>query len=638
MSIRNEMVKGSNWERPKTTKLYIHPPESSRIITLWPDFKIINKKVSPNDRETDEAYGVWFVFGENGKPLQWDLTQIEISDRGYPVFILKSEKDYLILSMEAFCSYELNPVTYIKLKIYNPRLLEREVKLGIITRRGPDRMLYGFSGDGYTSYIPMIELWDMVESTWRLDGNKICDDKRNIYFDSKKSYNVAWVYKNENNIFLKNYTELSFSLGGGEEAEFFFCISERDLNTDLINTFEEEKKRIISLYERELDKIKTRPKFSNLSLNKFFYSLVIQILQMFAIPEGQENVRPRQGFRSSGVWPVEAIEMLVALDRIGLEDWSEKAYKFFKNTQIKEGEDIGRYKGIISPRWSNETGAVLFGLGHHLLKVNNYELFLSYRESILDGISWIERQREKTKNGAYEGKKVEKGLFPPGRPHDWDLEGQFWCFTDGWNYMGVEKILEVFTHFNDPKKGWIEEICRSYKEALRSVLNKVIESQKDRDEIFIPNIIGEPETYPPKGPYFADGPTLLIRAGIIEPKSKIFEKIERYFLNRGWMKNGLTGLMTDSMVGWSPSDPWAGHTWYTSFSDMCWFYAWLERGEKEKAVLTLDAQFKYGMTNEFYLQERYADNDPTFTPWQPNGSANGRLIMMLLDFFGEESC
>ncbi|MEM3423838.1 MAG: hypothetical protein QXE51_04670 [Nitrososphaeria archaeon] len=638
MSDKFKGIKNNNWQRPKTTKLYLHPPEASRIITLWPDFKVINKKVAPGEREIEDAYGLWFIFGEDGIPLQWDLTQIEVSPKGYPIYTLKAEKDFFTLNMEIFCSWQTNPITYIRLKVYNPSFIKRDVNIGLIARSGPDRMLYGFSGDGYTSYNPMIEIWDMVRNTWRLiNNNKILDadnSNRSIKLCSKKNYSISWIHRNKFNSFLKDYTELTTSLEGGEEAEFFFCISEEDEYIDILNTFETEKEKVISMYQKELDKITTKPKFNNPTLDQLFYSLVIQILQMFSTSEGDKNIRPRQGFRSSGVWPVEAIEMLIALDRIGLGDWAEKGYRFFRDMQIKQGEDAGRYRGIISPRWSNETGAVLFGLGFHLLKENSHNLFLSYRESILEAIRWIERQREKTKVEEYEGRKVAQGLFPPGRPHDWDLNGQFWCFTDGWNYMGISKMSEVFRHFNDPESKYIESIRIDYERCLKDVLKEVIKSQEDRDEIFIPNIIGIPETYPPIGPYFADGPAILIRAGIIEPESETFEKVEKYFLNRGWIKNGLTGLMTDSML--SPSDPWAGHTWYTSFSDMCWFYGWLKRGEREKAAETLNAQFKYGMTKEFYLQERYADNDPSFTPWQPNGSANGRLITMLLDFLGEE--
>ncbi len=42
---------------------------------------------------------------------------------------------------------------------------------------------------------------------------------------------------------------------------------------------------------------------------------------------------------------------------------------------------------------------------------------------------------------------------------------------------------------------------------------------------------------------------------------------------------------------------------------------------------------QYAMSAEFYMVERYADNDPTFCPWQPNGSANGRMIAMMFQYF-----
>ena len=42
------------------------------------------------------------------------------------------------------------------------------------------------------------------------------------------------------------------------------------------------------------------------------------------------------------------------------------------------------------------------------------------------------------------------------------------------------------------------------------------------------------------------------------------------------------------------------------------------------------------MTPEYYVCERYCDNDPYFVPWLPNGSGNGRIIDMLLDMSGAE--
>ena len=41
------------------------------------------------------------------------------------------------------------------------------------------------------------------------------------------------------------------------------------------------------------------------------------------------------------------------------------------------------------------------------------------------------------------------------------------------------------------------------------------------------------------------------------------------------------------------------------------------------------------MTDEYYMQERYDDHDPWFAPWSPNFSANGRMIIMLLDYYAD---
>ena len=140
---------------------------------------------------------------------------------------------------------------------------------------------------------------------------------------------------------------------------------------------------------------------------------------------------------------------------------------------------------------------------------------------------------------------------------------------------------------------------------------------------------------PPRGPYMSDGPANLLRAGVIEPDSPAVQLAEAYFRNRGMMQNGLTGLMNDGQMRQGHrSDPWAGHTWYTSFPDFCWFHYWLETKQYQKAAETLRAELKYGMTPEFYMPERYADNDPYFVPWMPNASANGRTIMMLFDAEG----
>lgn len=203
--------------------------------------------------------------------------------------------------------------------------------------------------------------------------------------------------------------------------------------------------------------------------------------------------------------------------------------------------------------------------------------------------------------------------------------------------MGFEKFSEMLELFHDERAKEVKKCYLEYKKTMTDYLDEIAMRFGSDDEIIITNRAGAEPSDPPRGPYFSDGPANLIRAKIIDPKSLVFRQAEAYFRNRSLMKNGLCGLMTDGLFeNGFPSDKWAGHTWYTSFPDLCWFYGWLENGEFDKAEETFFAQIKYSMTKEFYMQERYADNDTTFVPWQPNASANGRFIMMMLDYFASK--
>ena len=72
------------------------------------------------------------------------------------------------------------------------------------------------------------------------------------------------------------------------------------------------------------------------------------------------------------------------------------------------------------------------------------------------------------------------------------------------------------------------------------------------------------------------------------------------------------------------------HVWYTTNPEYYWFLTWLRLGNRERAEEIIQSQIRYSMTEEYYMIERYADNDPWYGPWSPNVSGNGRMILMLL--------
>jgi len=622
------------WERPKTIKLYLHVPKSQRYITLWPDFKVIDREFDPPDPDEPAAYGVRFLFGEQCSAPDWQQTVWHVRSDGIPVHAIHTTQEDLEAELEAFSSWDEPARTYLKLTLTNPTPMTARPVIGIMARSAADWSLMGTANDFYSSYVPRLEHWDCIPNTWSGDERQMGDGSKRISISLPEGATAVWRQQNPLNQFAKNYLHVKLTIGGQQSETIWLCMSDSATPVAGQREYEQELAEVVRLWEHELEQVRIVPDVDDENIQAMFSSLIGQNLQMFAT--GKDGlVRPCQGGRVSGVWPTEAVEFLVALDRAGLSEWSEQGYNFFSHYQVTEGDDRGRICSADSPTWACSTGMVIYGLGYHLISRNDREYFQRWRNLLLGGLGWIERQRAQTKARAGE---LGFGLFPACKAHDWGIKARFWCFTDGLSYMGVRRAAEVFEHFGDPEAARVRAVADDYEKCLRDTLEMIYEPQEGQEEVYIPNILGAEDVYPPVTPYFLDGPVSLLRAGIISPNSNLLLQIECYFLNRGWMKNGLNGLMTNSRLSrWGAYDPWMGHTWYTSFPDMPWFHAWLARGEREKAAQILWAQMKYAMTPEYYMQERYADNDPTFCPWQPNASANGRMMMMLLDFYGERS-
>ena len=47
------------WERPRTNKIYLHPPFAERLQILWPDFKVTNSDIADDHRHIREHGSGW---------------------------------------------------------------------------------------------------------------------------------------------------------------------------------------------------------------------------------------------------------------------------------------------------------------------------------------------------------------------------------------------------------------------------------------------------------------------------------------------------------------------------------------------------------------------------------------------------
>ncbi|MCM8788267.1 MAG: hypothetical protein NC907_00580, partial [Candidatus Omnitrophica bacterium] len=104
------------WERPKTIKLYLHPPEARKLITLWPDFKVVSADTDPiKDTGEFNSCGIRFLFTEKAIAPGWEKTNFVVRSDGIPVHILKTTIDHIEYLLEVFCNWNEIPQTFIRL-------------------------------------------------------------------------------------------------------------------------------------------------------------------------------------------------------------------------------------------------------------------------------------------------------------------------------------------------------------------------------------------------------------------------------------------------------------------------------------------------------------------------------------------
>lgn len=621
----------SDWQKPKTTKLYLNPPKSERMIMLWPDFKVVNSVIKRNQRQgAEDAHGFILLFGAEHLHIPWQTTVHHTREDGIPVHKQEFADRELVYTMESFCSMDRVPATYTRVVVKNANPWAQQGRLSLIPRSGRETYMMGMNSDGYGSYEPRAELWGMLPSDWSMAGETIRNGVYAINVRTTTAAAAEWIVGDAGApLHLRHLYRLDFELPAESEFVLDIALTRGDGRTF---DYETEKAATERAWRSELSAIRHYPRTGIAFYRKMYLHLIAQMLQMIASHEGEAYTTLRQGGLERGIWPTEAAEFLVGLDAAGLYHHTEAVYEYFRAYQIKEGDEKGRVPSMIARDWANNTGATLWGLSQHLTLRGDRKLFGHFRTMLMNGYDFIERTRVTASAAQRDGSIA--GLFPAMAATDWGEQHQSWCWTDAWNVLGYDKLAGLLALFDDPDAERVRESLAGYRETLEQVLASVVRGHEDDDEILIPNIPGIAPTDPPTGPYHHDGPPTLIRAGIIKPDSPVFVQVENYMRNRGLMNNGLCGLMTDSLLlHGHAGDKWAGHTWYTTYADICWFYGWLERGEFDKAEATFQALVKYSMSGEFYVAERYADNDPTFAPWQPNGSGSARILLMMFDCF-----
>ena len=107
------------WQRFKTTRVYLHPPKAERLITLWREGKLMLGEIeAPINQhyENISAAGVWFINGEGGQ-VNLENTAYELRENGIPVHKLHLSFGKLAATLECVCDYNRLPSGHVKLTV-----------------------------------------------------------------------------------------------------------------------------------------------------------------------------------------------------------------------------------------------------------------------------------------------------------------------------------------------------------------------------------------------------------------------------------------------------------------------------------------------------------------------------------------
>ena len=279
-----------------------------------------------------------------------------------------------------------------------------------------------------------------------------------------------------------------------------------------------------------------------------------------------------------------------------------------------------------------QTGNVLYSFSKYAL-TRNKAYYDRYREKALKSFRWMCATRAST----VAANNVVAGLYPPLTSCDDALVFQNWNITDTGNIHALQAYLSACEKFSDPVTQEVRTELEDYLSVLKKYWNLRVAQHADSDEL--------PSYYAPIGdntPYektfiFAASTWSVINAIDADPAD--CEKFLRYLDNRGLKKGGLYHKMPGYMgpVGsLKHSYNAAGKSvvWYVSTAEYSFYQYFKRHGMLDRCEEIIRDTIRFAMTDEYYMIERFHEDQPYFIPWSPNASANGRLIWMLLDFYG----
>ena len=356
--------------------------------------------------------------------------------------------------------------------------------------------------------------------------------------------------------------------------------------------------------------------------DKIFTALQLSTLQLLVRFPGENSLMPTQGGSNERhfVWVWEAMCMLLPMLRLGHFQAVRRALDFIFSLQDAGCPPSGNLTttagavGTMGPKWLNTTGAALALAAEYERYARDGSFLPEYLPKIIKAVRWIVGEIRATRKLNADGSRPPYfGLMPFGCATDGDV-GYIVAFTDAYTFWGLEKAVLLLEQLTHPKAAEFRKELETY----RGDLDRAVQALTRPDGYIERKILSGPKPVIYEGFESICGMAHLAFAGGLDIRSERFRRYVDY-VEAQMMDGYFTGRMSPDV-------------YYMGVGEFVWHHAYLRLGQWKKAFAAMRANLRYGMTRDaLQVQERFDRRDPAFTPWQPNGSGNGRMLEMMLN-------
>jgi hypothetical protein len=653
-----------NYPAPGNKRAYIHQSCDNRIVTARPDLKFQIYNALSGRFKT----GFGFVLLVDGKPEAFDFERVEqrFENGAFPILSQRISQRGFRFFLESFTTKDLQNRGVIMLRLSVWRIKENpaNVEIGFLLTHAKHAEFSSHPNEDYIPFESWGVAWDKQATGQRNEScfhdgtflKAVCRHSSGMTSKTLKNTDSAvWSFQvnarrdqAETVEVLIPYECFSQVLDAADTGLDFCADNAFRLNqqNDLDSfSFSGEKERQRMHWTAQLARA-TRIQTSEAYVLSVYQTLTLNNLQFMGGSLGIEQCRPGQGGYNdfSTVYAWESSHYLTQMAKQGYHVELRRVLDYFLTTQSghkgPEG-DFSDSEGSFRPHihWVNETGAVLQIFAEYVFASGDFKRLKADAGALLKAARWIQRQRNTTRELLSDGNKaLHYGLLPKGRPHDWPIRGHF-IFSDTYTWAGLNRLAQVFEVAGLQDADWLRKEADEYRDCiLAAVRGSIKPHPRDPSAKWVPSDIYEDPVEAIKTTIFC-GPNSLIASGILDSKDELIPLIEQCLRVSKCMNEHFAfrmRLMEDETLRQLQLKAAGGHVdlYYVTFSEIAWQRTWLERGEREKAQTFYYSMLGYAVSHDLHLaQERFCPQLPWLLPWQPNASANGRILSMILENF-----